>query len=78
MGLVGKREIRCPVCDVSFGRTPNVALHNLTHALPAADGGEGYGWQCGCGQSDGVWETKAAAAAGLTLHFQQRHGIAPM
>ncbi len=55
----------------------NMALHNLRHAIPATDGGTGFMWQCGCGESDGVWDEKPGAAAGLSDHMQRRHGIDP-
>lgn len=53
-------------------------LHNIDHAIPADDGGEGYMWRCTCGEFDGVWEQRHGAAAGLTIHMQRRHGISPM
>jgi hypothetical protein len=76
MGLLRKRGgLSCPVCGESLARCSNIALHNLDHALPAQDGQGGFMWRCGCGDLDGVWDDPAGAAAGLTLHFRQRHGI---
>ena len=74
--LGGRKKATCPVCEAPL--EPNVALHNLKHAIPAPDGGSGFAWRCGCGEHDGVWDTKAGAAAGLTMHMQNRHGIAPI
>jgi hypothetical protein len=54
-----------------------MGAHNVSHAVPADDGGPGFMWRCGCGEFDGVWEQKFGAAAGLTMHMQQRHRIQP-
>ncbi len=67
----------CPVCGEPLGKRTNVARHNLPHVLPADDGGSGFMWRCGCGEYDGVWDGRGGAAAGLTGHMQQRHGIQP-
>jgi hypothetical protein len=67
----------CPVCSQALGRSPNVARHNLSHAIPSPDGGPGFAWRCGCGEADGVWKDQVGASAGLTQHMQQRHGITP-
>lgn len=75
MGLFGKKVSTCPVCDLVLAKNENMGLHNLKHVIPSPDGGPGFGWQCGCGDADGVWDGKAGAAAGLTMHMQQRHGI---
>jgi hypothetical protein len=52
-------------------------MHNLEHVVPADDGRSGFMWRCGCGEYDGVWDRSDGAAAGLTIHMTQRHGIAP-
>ncbi len=78
MGIFGKsRGVVCPVCSEGLGRRPNMATHNIAHALPAHDGGGGFMWRCGCGDVDGVWRDQVGASAGLTMHMQQRHGIQP-
>lgn len=75
MGLFKKSSTPCPVCGEPVSRGSNIALHNLDHAIPAEDGGTGFMWRCPCGVADGVWDQPAGAAAGLTLHFRQKHGI---
>jgi hypothetical protein len=78
MGLFGKSKgVVCPVCTQDLGKSPNMGAHNVSHALPAEDGGPGFMWRCGCGEYDGVWEQKMGAAAGLTMHMQQLHRIQP-
>lgn len=79
LGLFGKKkEAECPVCGDEFATGANVMSHNLKHTTPAPDGRPGFSWRCGCGAVDGVWDDQAGAAAGLTMHFQQAHGITPM
>jgi hypothetical protein len=68
-------QATCPVCGAALGLGTSVMMHNLDHALPAEDGESGYMWRCGCGEADGVWDNEMGAAAGLTVHMQQRHGI---
>jgi hypothetical protein len=77
MGFFSRRTTAtCPVCDAPLER--NMALHNLDHVIAAPDGEPGFAWRCGCGEQDGVWDGKVGAAAALTMHMRDRHGIAPM
>jgi hypothetical protein len=76
MGIFSKNKgVVCAVCKEELGRQPNMLLHNLNHVIPSPDGGSGFGWRCGCGEVDGVWDQQAGAAAGLTDHMQKRHGL---
>lgn len=77
MAFFGKMTggVVCPVCGENLDRKPNMGLHNLSHVIPAEDGAPGFMWRCGCGDYDGVWDQKAGAAAGLTIHMQRRHQI---
>jgi hypothetical protein len=77
VGLFGRKKSQdsCPVCGELFSDSREVGIHNISHAVPPDDGGGGYMWRCGCGESDGVWKDKGGAAAGLTQHMVQRHGI---
>jgi hypothetical protein len=74
MGLFSKSLDTCSVCDAGIerGKKPS---HNVQHAIPAPDGGGGYAWECKCGERDGVWDQPMGAAAALTLHMQNRHGL---
>lgn len=63
----------CPVCQEIVPKSEMVARHNIAHALPAPGGG--FLWRCGCGATDGVWKDKGGAAASLTEHVVQHHGI---
>ena len=76
MALFSKKTpVLCPVCSEPFGKGVNVMSHNMQHALPAKDGGGGFMWRCSCGEEDGVWDSDAGAAAGLTMHMTSRHGV---
>lgn len=76
MGMFNKPStVPCPVCQEPLPASSNLMLHNLTHAVPTPDGGSGFIWSCGCGEQDGVWDTAAGAAAGLTQHMQRSHGF---
>lgn len=74
MGLFKKKLDTCPICDGGVERGGLMA-HNLSHAEPAPDGQPGFIWNCKCGERDGVWDQAAGAAAGLTQHMTQRHGL---
>jgi hypothetical protein len=73
MGLFGKKQETCPICDAGISKG-GLMMHNLGHAVPATDG-PGYMWKCACGEKDGVWDAETGAAAGLTMHMSQRHGL---
>jgi hypothetical protein len=77
VGFFGGKSTQCPVCREVLDRKANMPLHNLKHVIPATDGGPGFMWECGCGESDGVWDNKAGAAAGLTKHMEIQHDIRP-
>jgi hypothetical protein len=74
MGLFSKKLDTCPICDAGI-EPGHLASHNLSHAIPSPDGGGDYMWECSCGEKDGMWNQTMGAAAGLTLHMNQRHGL---
>lgn len=74
MGLFKKKLDTCIICDAGVERG-EMLQHNLTHAEPAPDGGGDFIWRCACGEVDGAWDEPYGAAAGLTLHMTQRHGV---
>jgi hypothetical protein len=76
MGLFSK-PMPCPICREDIGRVSRKLDHWETHIVRIAQGeGAGnYTWRCQCGPSSMHWPSDIAAAAGLGLHMQQRHGL---
>lgn len=82
MGLFNKtpKTISCPIChgEVEKGKFEQ-KNHWLTHVTVIPDGqGDAsgqYTWTCICGPAGLKWKTDEAAAAGMIMHMEQRHGI---
>ncbi len=73
MPLFGKKLVTCPMCDEGLPVRENKLMHYASHAVQVQSGQ--YGWKCGCGEEDGLWESDIGAAAGIAEHFARRHGI---
>ena len=74
MGFFSKKLQTCPICDAGI-EEGGLARHNMSHAIPATDGGDGFMWKCSCGEQDGVWDKNYQASTGLTTHVMNRHGL---
>ncbi len=72
--LNSKKTDICPICDSSVDRG-DLFGHNLAHAEPLREDPTRFMWVCKCGKQDGVWDDPTGAAAGLTLHMTECHGL---
>jgi hypothetical protein len=74
MGLFKKKVIECPMCKYQFGSSGVDVMHFTEHAFQADEGD--YGYTCSlCNETDGMWPNSIGAAAAITLHLSQRHGL---
>jgi len=81
MPLFGKKTTTCPICKASIEMGIGYIMSHCEEAhvrqIPPGQGDASgqYTWECVCGPAGMKWPTTAGAAAGLTLHMGQRHGV---
>jgi hypothetical protein len=77
MGLFGSRTIACPACSQELSKGENKIVHWMSHVsqLTAGSKAGSYIFNCACGPSDLCWDDNFKAAAGMSVHMQQKHQI---
>lgn len=69
----------CPLCNEEMVKGSSLAHWEKSHVQEIGPGqGVASGqftWTCTCGPAGMKWERETAAAAGLAMHMQEKHGI---
>jgi hypothetical protein len=77
VGLFGRKSVACPACSEQLPKNDNKLGHWLSHVSQLQAGSKVgcYIFTCACGPSDLCWEDDFRAAAGMSVHMQQKHQI---